>query len=132
MLFSALVILAGLQVACKPSVLLSKTAQQISKQLLDSAKRDIEPSLKWAAIQMESLVPVDLATIGDSISSDSTSSDSWSFPSDQSIAGGWIPDEIIIPSVGIRPEIIKAVVVLGKLVIKALKPGLSEAVVHCK
>jgi hypothetical protein len=107
-------------VNCKPNILLSQTAKQISKQLLESAKRDIEPSLNWAADQMEALVPVDFATVGDSVSN------SWS---NQSMISEKIQ---LFPITDIRPEIVKALFILGRLVIKALKPGLSEAVVHCK
>jgi hypothetical protein len=113
------------QTFCQSRVLLSQSARKISNQLLNSAKKDIEPSLRWAAIQIESLVPVELREDVDSISSDS-----WNFPSDQSIIEEGVPDEIIVSGDNVRPQIIKALSVLGKCVIKSLKPGLSDAVVH--
>ena len=135
MFVSALFLVAIVQISCQSSVLLSQSARQISKDLLNSAKRDIEPSLRWAAVQIEALVPVDFANEDGS----SSESDVWSFSSDQSIIDGHtndgrngdIPDEIIIPNKNVRPEIIRALGALGKYVIKALKPGLSQAVIHC-
>lgn len=121
-----LLFLCGFHVSCKSSVLLSQSARKISHQLLNSAKRDIEPSLRWAAVQIEALVPVDFANGHDSVQS----RDSWSFPSDQSIIDGAIPDEIILSDDHVRPQILRALAMLGKAVIKSLKPGVSQAVVH--
>jgi cellobiose-specific phosphotransferase system component IIA len=113
--------------ACKTNVLLSQSARKISNELVKAAKRDIEPSLRWAAVQIEALVPVDLTNEGNS----SVSSDElWSFPSDRSILDEEIPDEIIIHKGNVRLQIFKALSMLGKTVIKSLKPGVTQAVVH--
>lgn len=119
--------LNGLQVSCKSSILLSQTAHEISRQLLYSAKRDIEPSLRWAAVQIEALVPVDLVNDDDSV----PVRDSWTLTPDESIIDGVIPEALSSSDNNVRIHIIKSLGTLGRLVIKSLKPGISQAVIHC-